>query len=50
MDVHPKRGPERGEEMKSLSCGAAKKIPLGFWKEEIPELNTETSLSLQVEW
>ena len=30
--------------------GFAKKIPLGFWKEEIPELNTGPSMSLQVEW
>lgn len=50
VDVHPTRGPKRGEEMRSLSCGAARKIPLGFLKEEIPELNTETSVSLQVEW
>lgn len=50
VDVHPTRGPKRREEMRSLSCGAARKIPLGFLKEEIPELNTETSVSLQVEW
>lgn len=30
--------------------GFAKKIPLGFWKEKIPELNTGPSMSLQVEW
>lgn len=50
VDVHHKRGPERGKEMRTLSYGFAKKIPLGFSKEEIPELNSETSMSLQGEW
>ena len=36
--------------MRSLSGGVAKKMPEGFLKEEIPELNTGTSRSVQGEW
>lgn len=36
--------------MRSLSCGVAKKIPLGFLKEEIPELKTGTGMSLPGKW
>lgn len=40
----------RGERKLVSAVGFAKKIPLGFWKEKIPELNTGPSMSLQVEW
>lgn len=46
--LSPKRWPWRGKETRSLYSGVAKKIPGGFSKEEVQELNTGTSTSLQM--